>query len=223
MKQVAQPYMRLVAALNNTLISSAFGIICLYFVSVQNEISAILTTFMWVFVLNILTQWTLTFVQIKLISQNGADIGKILCKMQIVSHEGTYLNLKRAAFRWLIGPVISMTFLGLGYFWIFKDEKRRGWHDMAVGSIVMQIGNPIPGILACLALIIINAFLITVITVNVVQRIPYYRQIIQDIVTEIRTPLRNPNLAPKQEQYNPEMLYPTFIPTQYSTPSNTLR
>lgn len=70
----------------------------------------------------------------------GGTLGKILTGIRINTEDGGRLSLKRVLFRQTIGYTFSWLFFGLGYLAILKDDKRQGWHDKAVGSVVTQTG-----------------------------------------------------------------------------------
>jgi uncharacterized RDD family membrane protein YckC len=71
----------------------------------------------------------------------GGTIGKLLTGIKITSSEGIALSFKRILFRQTIGYMFSSLLFGLGYFAIFKTDKRQGWHDLAIGSLVIKTGN----------------------------------------------------------------------------------
>jgi uncharacterized RDD family membrane protein YckC len=43
-----------------------------------------------------------------------------------------------AAFLRLIGYWVSGFVFYLGYIWIFIDKRKRGWHDLIAGTIVVE-------------------------------------------------------------------------------------
>jgi uncharacterized RDD family membrane protein YckC len=46
------------------------------------------------------------------------------------------------AFVRLLGMWISAAVFYLGYVWIFIDARRRGWHDLIAGTVVIERANP---------------------------------------------------------------------------------
>lgn len=84
----------------------------------------------------------------------GGTIGKLFTGLKITSLEGNSLSFKRILFRQTIGYMFSGLLFGLGYFAILKNDKRQGWHDQAVGSLVLKTNNFwIIGLLVCLAML----------------------------------------------------------------------
>jgi uncharacterized RDD family membrane protein YckC len=65
----------------------------------------------------------------------GQTPGKRLMGIRIVRADGTRVRLGNAIRR-QAGYWISAV-LGLGYLWILIDNKRRGWHDMLAGTMVV--------------------------------------------------------------------------------------
>jgi len=46
------------------------------------------------------------------------------------------------AFVRLLGMWVSAAVVYLGYVWIFIDARRRGWHDLIAGTVVIEKANP---------------------------------------------------------------------------------
>jgi uncharacterized RDD family membrane protein YckC len=46
------------------------------------------------------------------------------------------------AFVRLLGMWVSAAVFYLGYVWIFIDARRRGWHDLIAGTVVIEKANP---------------------------------------------------------------------------------
>ncbi|MDG2061167.1 MAG: RDD family protein [SAR86 cluster bacterium] len=59
----------------------------------------------------------------------GQTIGMQAWKIRLVSNSEENLELKQCIVRCL-GSLISFGFLGLGYFYIFFDAKKRSWSDL---------------------------------------------------------------------------------------------
>jgi uncharacterized RDD family membrane protein YckC len=38
----------------------------------------------------------------------------------------------------LLGMYVASTVFYLGFIWIFVDKRRRGWHDLIAGTVVVQ-------------------------------------------------------------------------------------
>ena len=71
----------------------------------------------------------------------GGTPGKLLTGLRVVSENGKRLSFKRILFRQTIGYSFSWVFFGLGFYSIIKDEKKQGWHDKTVNSVVTARGN----------------------------------------------------------------------------------
>lgn len=82
-----------------------------------------------------------TLAQSYLTAELGGSIGKLVMGIKVVRGNGRNLTFKRAIFRVTIGQQLASSLLMLGYFWIFMDEKRRGWHDLAAQSEVVESEN----------------------------------------------------------------------------------
>lgn len=83
--------------------------------------------------------------------------GKLLTGLRILNANGKKLSFKRILFRQTIGYSFSWIFFGMGYYSIVKDEKKQGWHDKTVGSIVTMNGNMfIIGLMALILLYIVS-------------------------------------------------------------------
>lgn len=68
----------------------------------------------------------------------GATPGKMALNLQVIdAHTGRKIGVGKAILR-LVGYVISALPLGLGLLWIAFDRKKRGWHDMIAGTVVLK-------------------------------------------------------------------------------------
>ena len=67
----------------------------------------------------------------------GGTLGKLLVGLSVTDEHGKRLSFKRVFFRQTLGYQFSSLLFGLGYFSILKDPNRQGWHDKAVGSVVI--------------------------------------------------------------------------------------
>lgn len=71
----------------------------------------------------------------------GGTIGKLLVGLRVTDENGNLLSFKRSFFRHTVGYQFAFLLLGLGFMTIIKDSKKQGWHDKAVGSIVVVQNN----------------------------------------------------------------------------------
>jgi len=69
---------------------------------------------------------------------SGRTPGKAVMKLEIHRTDGGHMTYTRAFLRW-VGYLVSLTFAGLGFLWIFIDERRRGWHDYLSGTWVKNL------------------------------------------------------------------------------------
>lgn len=67
----------------------------------------------------------------------GGNVGKLLVGLRVTDEHGKRLSFKRVFFRQTLGYQFSGLLFGLGFFSILKDPHRQGWHDKAVGSVVV--------------------------------------------------------------------------------------
>ena len=68
----------------------------------------------------------------------GRTPGKALLRLDVRRTDGGKMTYSRAFLRW-VGYLVSITFAGLGFLWIFFDERKRGWHDYLSGTWVKDL------------------------------------------------------------------------------------
>lgn len=68
----------------------------------------------------------------------SATPGKILLKLEVCRTDGARMSYTRAFLRW-VGYLFSATIAGLGFLWVFFDERKRGWHDYLSGTWVQSL------------------------------------------------------------------------------------
>lgn len=64
----------------------------------------------------------------------GQTIGKKICRIRVISVDGTYCSLGQAFVRSL-SSYLSLIALGLGYIWVAIDPRKRAWHDHIAGTL----------------------------------------------------------------------------------------
>lgn len=116
------------------LISISLGSLVLSFSLSKNPIETAMLSVSFL----IFTAIFYTLAQAYLTAELGGSIGKLVMGIKVVRGNGRHLTFKRAIFRVTIGQQLASSLLMLGYFWIFRDEKRRGWHDLAAQSEVVE-------------------------------------------------------------------------------------
>ena len=67
-----------------------------------------------------------------------ADDSRRLVRLDVRRTDGGPMSYTRAFLRW-VGYLVSLTFAGLGFLWIFFDERKRGWHDYLSGTWVKNL------------------------------------------------------------------------------------
>jgi uncharacterized RDD family membrane protein YckC len=71
-------------------------------------------------------------------SRGGATPGMKMFDLMVVrDSDGGPISGGQAFLR-LIGYWVSGAVFYLGYIWIFVDKRRRGWHDLIAGTVVVQ-------------------------------------------------------------------------------------
>lgn len=73
----------------------------------------------------------------------GATIGKYLLGLRVLRADGTPLRTGQAALRALAYALSSLP-LYLGFFNILADDRRRGWHDLLAGTVVVSYWRDYP-------------------------------------------------------------------------------
>ena len=94
-----------------------------------------------------------------LVSKFGGTVGKLISGLNIENEDGSHLTVKQAIFREYIAKTVSFAFFGLGFFWIFKTQKKQAWHDMISSTVVVKKRNMIFGILSLILLIALFIYL----------------------------------------------------------------
>ena len=67
----------------------------------------------------------------------GQTLGMRAWRIRVVRDDGGALTLLRAAARFGCGVVATVP-AGLGLWWSFLDERKRGWHDLWTGTRVVR-------------------------------------------------------------------------------------
>lgn len=74
-------------------------------------------------------------------SFGGATIGKALLGLRVVRRDGRPLRAPQAALRSLAYSV-STFLLYMGFLYVLIDDRRRGFHDILSGTVVVQDRSP---------------------------------------------------------------------------------
>ena len=70
----------------------------------------------------------------------GQTLGMKTWRIQLKTSTGENLNWQMAATRFIVA-IISWCVLGLGFFWSLFDERKRTWHDIASGTVMVQLAK----------------------------------------------------------------------------------
>jgi uncharacterized RDD family membrane protein YckC len=71
-------------------------------------------------------------------SRGGQTIGMRAWRLRVVALDGTALSWPKALARF-VGALASLLLLGLGFLTCLVQSRRRGWHDLLVGSEVLRL------------------------------------------------------------------------------------
>jgi uncharacterized RDD family membrane protein YckC len=71
---------------------------------------------------------------------SGQTLGKMIMGIRVVSarHTRGSLTLGQVLLREVIGKLLSLIVLGLGYLWVAWSGKKQGWHDMIAKTYVVR-------------------------------------------------------------------------------------
>lgn len=189
-KNCAAPFLRILAKVIDFLIGLAVFLVLLLPVFSKSSLEEILDSLLLAITGFIYLSVIIPVFYAYLTANYGGSPGKILLGLKITDEKGKLLSLKRALFRTYIGYSVSTVFFGMGYYWIFVDEKRRGWHDLAAGSVVLN-ANPQRiglGILAICGLLILNLFFVKQIAERSFQNRLLYQEIMSGFISENEKP-----------------------------------
>ena len=72
------------------------------------------------------------------IGLRGQTPGKMALGIMVVDEHGDVPGIRRAIIREIPGKFISTIFILLGYLWVIRDPRKRGWHDHMSGTFVIR-------------------------------------------------------------------------------------
>lgn len=72
-----------------------------------------------------------------LVYKQGQTLGKMFLGIRVVSIDGKPITWGKALLREILGKMISVLVLGLGYLWVIWDGKKQAWHDKIAGTYVV--------------------------------------------------------------------------------------
>jgi uncharacterized RDD family membrane protein YckC len=70
--------------------------------------------------------------------RGGQTIGMKPWRLRVVRADGSALDVKRALVRFAVA-VVSLAPAGLGFWWALIDARKRTWHDIAAGTLMVQM------------------------------------------------------------------------------------
>lgn len=137
-KVFASFYERTLAKLIDSLIYSMLILLPVVSISASSGFSNLLDS-SYNFILLILVIAVLVLpLEMLMVSRLGGTPGKLILGIKIQKENGKRLNFWEAFVRSTIGRAVSGLFFGLGYFWVCRNEKRQGWHDLIIDSVVVR-------------------------------------------------------------------------------------
>lgn len=187
--KLASGLLRFLSALVDIMVWLFIFLLVLLLISTSFEFNDLLDSLLLgLIVMIVLTTFGAPIINSYIISKFGGSFGKLLTGTRIVKDDdGTYLDFKMAFLRNHIGYAVSSLMLGLGFIWLFVDEKRQTWHDMMVSSLVVVRSRRayLIGILSVLLLIILNVFVANKVYSNIMANQELYTGIFKDIKSEL--------------------------------------
>lgn len=153
-------WIRWFAQLTHASISFCFSMGLFFLITVIGVTSGVdfLYSILWFFVILGLTMPIFNlFLNAFLISSLGASFGKLAYGLRITREDGKNLTLKNALFRENIAKIASNALLGIGYYWIFRNDKRQAWHDSLAETYVIKANSQ--GIFTGLTVLILTSIL----------------------------------------------------------------
>jgi uncharacterized RDD family membrane protein YckC len=71
----------------------------------------------------------------------GQTLGMKAWRLRVTLEDGSPITWWHALLRFLVG-LVSLALLGLGFFWMLLDPRRRAWHDRASETVVIDTSPP---------------------------------------------------------------------------------
>ena len=71
-------------------------------------------------------------------THGGQTLGMKTWKMPLQQENGDFISWKLALARFAVA-MVSISALGLGFAWSLLESKRRCWHDLASGSVLVDL------------------------------------------------------------------------------------
>lgn len=150
---------------------------------------------------------TSSLYHILLISKFGGSLGKLISGIKVIFEDGNYLTLRQSMFRYFVGNFVSSMLFGAGYFWIFKDKNKQGWHDQISGSFVIYYnrGLRLIGTVLLLTLLLVNSLLISG-TIQSIKENKVLHEEINTLIEETEKTLENDQTPATIEPQQPALI-----------------
>lgn len=122
---------------------------------------------LWVIWEIFMLQWMISWLYFILTALHfKASLGKLLAGLQIGREDGKKLKFSDALMRFPVGYTVSGLCLSLGFLWIIKDEKKKGFHDHFANTVVVKKHSSLPLFFA-LPLLLITYLIIFFLTIQI--------------------------------------------------------
>jgi uncharacterized RDD family membrane protein YckC len=72
--------------------------------------------------------------------RGGQTVGMRAWRLRVVAADGSPVSATRALLRFAVA-LVSLAAFGLGFLWCLIDRERRGWHDIAAGTLLVRMEN----------------------------------------------------------------------------------
>ena len=162
-KEYASFWLRAFAILLDGLIWSLgfFALVYVISISYAQDVFELAPALLWLVLYLIVVGLVRVFVNAYLTCRFGGGLGKLLFGLRVEHADSTNLTFRRAFFREYVAKIASNSLFGVGYYWIFKTEKKQAWHDMLSYTYFFQTKTRIISGLPTL-LIVLSAILVLV-------------------------------------------------------------
>lgn len=181
--------LRLLAGLLDGLLSLTPSLAMILILSAAGSLRELLSSGLNVAVFSLFVSLILpSFLNSFLISRFGGTAGKLLTGTEIVNLEGERISFWRAFFRNHLGYMVSGVFLWLGFFWLVKDEKRRGWHDLMADTfvVVKREAGLVTGLTSLILILAFNGLLLGRIAGQIEKNRGFYQGLVREAGDEMR-------------------------------------
>ena len=71
-------------------------------------------------------------------THSGQTLGMQAWKIKVQNLDGSVINLKQCLIRFVLAP-FSLSFFGVGYFWMLINKEKRTFHDLVSDSEIIKV------------------------------------------------------------------------------------